>query len=94
MGRDGGTRAHLRLRRPHRRGPGVRPAGPRDRWSVDAPILVLVGENSEQFFLDGAHALAEILPAVTVETLPGQDHGAFWLAPDAVAESVQAFLTR
>jgi pimeloyl-ACP methyl ester carboxylesterase len=67
---------------------------PRDRWSVDAPILVLVGENSEQFFLDGAHALAEILPAVTVETLPGQDHGAFWLAPDAVAGSVRAFLTR
>jgi pimeloyl-ACP methyl ester carboxylesterase len=67
---------------------------PRDRWSVDAPVLVLVGENSEPFFLEGAHALAEILPHVTVQTLPGQDHGAFWMAPDAVVESIRAFLGR
>ncbi|WP_084469422.1 alpha/beta fold hydrolase [Jiangella gansuensis] len=67
---------------------------PRDRWSIDAPVMVLVGENSEPFIVEGAHALAEILPQVTVEILPGQDHSAFWMAPDTVAQSVRTFLPR
>ncbi|WP_116951053.1 alpha/beta fold hydrolase [Jiangella endophytica] len=67
---------------------------PRDRWSIDAPVVVLVGEHGEPFVHEGAHALADVLPHVTVETLPGLDHSAFWMAPGPVAESVRAFLTR
>ena len=67
---------------------------PTDRWQVDAPVLVLVGGDSEPFFLTGANALAELLPDVTVEVLPGQDHAAFWTSPDAVAASIRAFLGR
>ncbi|WP_375000359.1 alpha/beta fold hydrolase [Aeromicrobium sp. CTD01-1L150] len=66
---------------------------PRDRWSTRAPVHVVVGENSEPFVLEGANALAEILPRVTIEVLPGQDHSAFWLAPGDVADSARAFLT-
>jgi len=65
---------------------------PRDRWSVKAPIRVMVGANSPEFFAEGAHALAGILPDVTVEMLPGHDHSAFWTEPEAVAASIRAFL--
>jgi pimeloyl-ACP methyl ester carboxylesterase len=33
-----------------------------------------------------------MLPNVTVLTLRGHDHGAFWSAPEAVAEQIRAFL--
>ncbi|ANZ39872.1 hypothetical protein BBK82_31330 [Lentzea guizhouensis] len=65
---------------------------PADRWSIDVPIAVAVGGNSEEFFRVGAEALAALLPKVTVLTLPGQDHGAFWAAPRPVAEQVREFL--
>ena len=32
------------------------------------------------------------LRAPGVLTLPGQDHGAFWAAPEPVAEQIRAFL--
>ena len=64
---------------------------PRDRWSTGAPVLVLVGANSEPFFVTAANALAEVLPHVTVELLPGQDHAAFWMAPDAIVDAVVRF---
>ena len=40
-------------------------------------------------FHDGARALADLLPQVSVETLPGQDHGALWMAPEAVVASAR-----
>jgi pimeloyl-ACP methyl ester carboxylesterase len=65
---------------------------PTDRWAVDAPVAVAVGGDGEEFIREGAHALAAILPNATVLTLPGHDHSAFWMAPDAVAEQAGAFL--
>ena len=65
---------------------------PADRWSIDAPIAVAVGGDSEPYFRVGADALAALLPRVTVLTLPGQGHGAFWTAPDVVAEQIRGFL--
>ncbi|MBB6550479.1 alpha/beta fold hydrolase [Nonomuraea rubra] len=65
---------------------------PADRWSIEAPIAVAVGGNGEAFIRAGAGALAAILPNVTVLTLAGQDHSAFWMAPEPVAEQVRAFL--
>ncbi|WP_152360206.1 alpha/beta fold hydrolase [Microlunatus speluncae] len=65
---------------------------PTDRWSIDAPIAVAVGGNSEPYFRVCADALAALLPNVTVLTLAGQDHGAFWLAPEPVAEQLRGFL--
>ncbi|AXB48997.1 hydrolase [Amycolatopsis albispora] len=65
---------------------------PADRWSIDAPIAVSVGSNGEDFIRAGAAALAETLPNVTVLTLPGQDHSAFWMAPEPVAEQAREFL--
>lgn len=59
---------------------------PADRWSIDAPIAVAVGGNSEPYFRVAAAALAALLPKVTVMILPGQDHGAFWTAPEPVTE--------
>ena len=65
---------------------------PTDRWSIDAPIAVAIGGDSEPYFRTSADALAALLPNVTVLTLPGQDHGAFWMAPEPVAEQIRAFL--
>ena len=64
---------------------------PRDRWRTEAPVLVAIGENSEPYFSDGARDLADVLPQVTVETLPGQDHAALWMAPEAVVASARRF---
>ena len=64
---------------------------PRDRWRVEVPVLIMVGATSEPFFHTGAAALADLLPRAAVETLPGQDHAAFWLAPEAVVAAVTAF---
>ncbi len=65
---------------------------PTDRWTIDAPIAVAVGGNSEAFMRTGAEALAAILPNVTPLTLADHDHGAFWAAPEPVAEQVRTFL--
>jgi pimeloyl-ACP methyl ester carboxylesterase len=64
---------------------------PRDRWQTDVPVLVAIGGSSEPYFGDGARDLADVLPQVRVETLPGQDHGALWMAPEAVVESARRF---
>jgi pimeloyl-ACP methyl ester carboxylesterase len=48
---------------------------PSKRWSAfTAPAIVIVGGNSEPFFLDGAKALANDMPNVKVRVLEGQDH--------------------
>ncbi|MBD0384794.1 alpha/beta fold hydrolase [Paenibacillus sedimenti] len=65
---------------------------PTDRWSIDAAIAVAVGGNGEDFIREGANALSAILPNVTVLTLPGHDHSAFWMAPEPVAQQARTFL--
>lgn len=67
---------------------------PTDRWSIDVPVVVAVGGDSEPHFRVAADALATLLPKVTVQTLPGQGHGAFWAAPEPVAAQIRAFLLR
>ena len=67
---------------------------PRHRWQTEAPVLVAIGGNSEPHFQDRARALADLLPQVAVETLPGQDHGALWMAPEAVVVSARRFFAR
>lgn len=67
---------------------------PTDRWKVDQPTAVVVGEGSPPFFHDAAKALVELLGDATCSTLPGHDHSAFWMAPDALVESITAALRR
>ena len=59
---------------------------------MKAPTAVVVGGDSEPFFHEGAKALVGLLPHATYLPLPGQDHSAFWMAPDAVASSIARFL--
>jgi pimeloyl-ACP methyl ester carboxylesterase len=61
---------------------------PADRWSISRPVQVVVGENSEPFLHEGAHALVELLPQATYQVLQGQDHSAFWMAPDTMADMI------
>jgi pimeloyl-ACP methyl ester carboxylesterase/uncharacterized protein YndB with AHSA1/START domain len=65
---------------------------PTDRWTIKAPVVVAVGGDSEPHFHSGAEALAALLPEVTVTTMPGQGHGAFWAAPEPVAEKIRGSL--
>lgn len=67
---------------------------PSDRWSIETPVGVAVGGDSEAYFRVAADALAVLLPKVTVATLPGQGHGAFWAAPEPVAAQIREFLSR
>lgn len=65
---------------------------PTDRWAIESPVAVAVGGESEPYFRLAAEALAGLLPKVTVLTLPGQGHGAFWAAPEPIAEQIREFL--
>lgn len=65
---------------------------PADRWHIEAPIAVAVGSDGETFIRAGADALVTILPNVTVLTLEGHDHSAFWMAPEPVAAHARDFL--
>jgi pimeloyl-ACP methyl ester carboxylesterase len=48
---------------------------PRNRWiHVNFPTLVMNGENSDQFFHDGAHALVDLLSNAQHRILAGQTH--------------------
>lgn len=62
---------------------------PLERWtSVSIPTLVIVGENSDEFWQNGTRALAEGLPAGLHRTLAGQSHE---VAPDALAPLMDEF---
>jgi pimeloyl-ACP methyl ester carboxylesterase len=65
---------------------------PSDRWDVTAPAAVVVGSESETFFHDAAKALVDLLPNAKYTTLGGQDHSAFWMAPDVVANHITEHL--
>ena len=43
---------------------------------ISQPTLVLVGSESPPFMLDVGRQLADLLPAGSLEILPGQDHNA------------------
>ncbi|MDZ5663371.1 alpha/beta fold hydrolase [Nocardioides sp. S-58] len=65
---------------------------PTDRWTIEAPVGVAVGGLGESFICEGAQALANLLPNVTILTLADHDHSAFWVHPDAVATQARKFL--
>lgn len=66
---------------------------PAARWAlVSAPILVMVGGKSSPFFHTAARALADLLPNTEYRSLPGRDHSAVVMAPQAVAGAVMEFI--
>ncbi|MFF2154881.1 alpha/beta fold hydrolase [Paenibacillus chitinolyticus] len=64
---------------------------PTNRWVVDAPTLIITGENSEPLFHDAAQALVKLLPKAAIHTLAGQDHSAVITAPEVLAKTVVDF---
>lgn len=59
------------------------------RWTgLQAPAQVAVGGKSEPFFHAGAKALAAGLPGVHYVALPGRDHSAILMAPQALAAAM------
>jgi pimeloyl-ACP methyl ester carboxylesterase len=61
--------------------------------AISCPTLMLVGENSPEHPLrDASRALAQVLPDVRVEVLPGLDHSAMRRAPQIVARLIGEFL--
>jgi pimeloyl-ACP methyl ester carboxylesterase len=65
-----------------------------DRYaSIACPVLMLVGALSpEHPMQDASRALAEALPDVRVETIPGHGHMAMRDAPEFVAHLIAGFL--
>lgn len=64
---------------------------PASRWIINAPTLIMTGENSEPLFHDAARALVELLPKAEIHTLAGQDNSAVIMAPDVLAKAVADF---
>lgn len=64
---------------------------PIDRWEVNVPTSVMVGEKSEPYFHDAAKSLVELLPITKYQTLSGQDHSAVMMAPDLLANEMVNF---
>jgi pimeloyl-ACP methyl ester carboxylesterase len=61
--------------------------------ALACPSMLLVGGVSpEHPMLDAARALANILPGVRVESLPGQGHSAMRDAPEMVVRLIRDFL--
>jgi pimeloyl-ACP methyl ester carboxylesterase len=56
------------------------------------PMPADYAEHLESVVASGDRA--DLLPQVSVETLPDQDHGTLWMAPEAVVASARRFLTR
>ncbi|MBH5318369.1 alpha/beta hydrolase [Paenibacillus sp. GSMTC-2017] len=67
---------------------------PTDRWTINIPTIVMVGENSGPFFHDAAQALKELLPHGDYQTLSGQDHSAVIMAASELAGAITTFLKK
>jgi pimeloyl-ACP methyl ester carboxylesterase len=62
---------------------------PANKWAANtAPTLIITGGNSDEFFHEGASALAKDLPQARHSLLPGQDHN---VATEAVAPMLAEF---
>jgi pimeloyl-ACP methyl ester carboxylesterase len=65
-----------------------------DLGRVEAPTLLLVGEETQAMWLLAAEAVADCVPDAEVEVMPGVDHSAPVKASDAFVERLLAFLDR
>lgn len=63
------------------------------RWKVTAPTKVVVGRTASRSSTRGQGA-GRVVAAGRYRTLDGQDHSAFWTAPDAVAGTLTELLKR
>ncbi|MCR8644236.1 alpha/beta hydrolase [Paenibacillus sp. N1-5-1-14] len=61
---------------------------PTDRWQVNVPVLIMVGENSGQLFADAAQALSELVKQSEIHMLPGLEHSAVVTSPNLIAEVI------
>lgn len=64
---------------------------PTDRWYVNVPVSVVVGENSSAFLHHGAKALVNMLGQAEYRVLAGLDHSAVVMAAEALAEEMSRF---
>lgn len=64
---------------------------PGDRWKVNIPTAIMVGENSEHYFHAAAKSLVELLPLAKYQTLSGQDHSAVVMAPNVLSNEMVNF---
>lgn len=66
---------------------------PAERWTaVQAPTLVLAGGASEPWLQNSAQALVALLAQAEYMSLPGLDHGAAYMAPEALVPVIAGFL--
>jgi pimeloyl-ACP methyl ester carboxylesterase len=64
-----------------------------DDWpTATMPVLVIDGGASPAWMRDSAKQLASVLPQGSYVTLPGQDHGVVFTAPQVIAPAIGRFL--
>ena len=66
--------------------------GPAEAAQVTAPALLICGAQTRPWFRENATILAEMLPAVYTETLPGTDHLAPLTHPAELAATIGDFV--
>jgi pimeloyl-ACP methyl ester carboxylesterase len=63
---------------------------PTDRWAgIAVPTVVVHGNATFPFLITGAQAAAQVLPAATLQVVPGENHTA---AADVLAPAIQQFV--
>jgi pimeloyl-ACP methyl ester carboxylesterase len=60
--------------------------------ALDIPVLLLLGGDSPQRYIDATTLVADGMPRGELRQLPGQRHNAITEAPDLFAREVRAFL--
>lgn len=65
---------------------------PAGRWAaLKVPSQVMVGSRSEEFFHNGAKALAKLQPTVTYQSLEGGSHASVLMMPAPLAAAIKTF---
>ena len=63
---------------------------PTDRWSsITVPVLVMHGKGTQQWLIDAANALADLLPTATLLAVEGEQHN---VESDVLAPALRQFV--
>lgn len=62
-----------------------------DLWDrIDAPVLVMHGDETWPFLAEGARAVAEHLRTANLKTVPGENHST---TAEVLARTLRTFIT-
>jgi pimeloyl-ACP methyl ester carboxylesterase len=67
-------------------------ADPAVLGAISAPVIVLLGSDTKPFFISSAKYVADHVPNVRIQEIPGAGHAAPLTHPEALAEALTEFV--